>query len=166
MFRWHPETPNRVTLKIEFDHHGGLGSDYPAVMPRFDRHRLRRGEFESASVGILNVDLSACEEANVRVPAEISAYDHFHVARPAESRWIDYPLYPAITRAGNVYLDASNLAVVGSIHRGGQWIERHLRSPPIVRYYFSHRSIVAFRLQGRVALQHPRGKLWAACQPL
>jgi hypothetical protein len=79
MFRWHPQPLHCVALEIKFDHHGRPGSDYPAIVSRFDRNRLRCGELNSASVGILNMDLAACEETDVRMLTQFRADNGFHI---------------------------------------------------------------------------------------
>lgn len=82
MFRWHAQPPNRVALEIELDHHGRLRPDHPSVAPRLDRDCLRSREFQSATVGLLNVDLPVREEADVRVLAELGPDDRLYLARP------------------------------------------------------------------------------------
>jgi len=125
VFRWHTQPLYRVALEIKFNHDGWLAPDHPTIVSRFDGNGLRRGELKSASIGILNMDLAAREEPDVRVLAEFGADNGLHVARPAESRRVNYALHSAVARAGHVELHASDFAVLGSFHRGGQWIVRH-----------------------------------------
>jgi hypothetical protein len=69
VFRWHPQPPRRISLEIKLDHHGWFAPDHATIVPRFDGNRLRSPELQSASVGILNMDLPACQEPGVRVLA-------------------------------------------------------------------------------------------------
>ena len=52
-------------------------------MPRFIRDSLRGGEFTSASAGVLNGDLPACEESDVRVLTQSPADHRLHVFGPS-----------------------------------------------------------------------------------
>jgi hypothetical protein len=56
VFRWHPESSHCIALEIKLDHHGRFRPNHPAVVSRFDRDRLWRGELHGASVGVLDVD--------------------------------------------------------------------------------------------------------------
>src|SRR3954451_17554114 len=75
MARRHPEPVDGVPLEVELDQHHRLLADHPAVVPRFDRDNLRRLVLDDAAVGVLDVNLAAREEADVRVHAEIGADD-------------------------------------------------------------------------------------------
>ena len=67
MFCCHPQPPDGVPLEIKFDHHGWFAADHPTIVPRFDRNCLWSSEFKSASVGILNMYLPACEKPHMRM---------------------------------------------------------------------------------------------------
>src|SRR5439155_12200911 len=63
----HPKPADRISLEIEFNQHGGLVPDDPPVMPRLDSDHLRSFELRSAAVRVLNLELAAGEESNMRV---------------------------------------------------------------------------------------------------
>jgi hypothetical protein len=69
VFRRHAEAVDGVALEVELDQHHGLFADHPPVMPRIDRDDLRRLVLDDAAVGVLDVDLAAREEPDVRVRA-------------------------------------------------------------------------------------------------
>jgi len=52
---------------------------------RIDRYDVRSGELFDAAVLILNVNLAAHEETNVRVHAQIGAGNRPHMRRPPEA---------------------------------------------------------------------------------
>ena len=61
-------------------------ADNPTVVAWIDSHDLRRLVFDDAAIGVLDVDLSAGQEADVSVHAEIGADHRLHVDRPSEPR--------------------------------------------------------------------------------
>ncbi|MDQ3213835.1 MAG: hypothetical protein M3Q85_14235, partial [Acidobacteriota bacterium] len=63
----HSETADRVTLEVEFDQHHRIVTNDPTVMARFDRHNLRSPVFHNTAVGVLDMDLSTRQEADVGV---------------------------------------------------------------------------------------------------
>ena len=81
----HPEAVHGVALEVELDQDDRLLADDPAVVARLDRDDLRRLVLDDAAVGVLDVDLAAREEADVRVHAELGADDRLHVHGPAEA---------------------------------------------------------------------------------
>ena len=88
----HPEAARSVAFKIEFDHDGRLVAHHPSIVPRLNSYNLRRGELQQAAVGVLNMDLAARQEADMRVPAEIGSGHRLHVNGPTEPRRVDSPL--------------------------------------------------------------------------
>jgi hypothetical protein len=79
---------------------------------------LRRDELAGASVGVLDVDLTTCQKADMRVLAQVRADDGLHVPGPPEARRVNDPLHPALARAGHVDLHSSDFAVLGARDRG------------------------------------------------
>src|ERR1019366_3374345 len=75
----HPELADRLALEVEFDQDCSLITDNPAIMAGLDDDDLRSRELDSAAVRILDVDLAAGQEPDVRVHAEVGADDRFHV---------------------------------------------------------------------------------------
>src|SRR5262249_60962023 len=88
----HAETGDRIALEVELDQHDRLVADHPAIVPGLDGDDLRRAVLDDAAVGVLDVDLAAREEADVRVHAEVGADDRLHVDRPAKAGRIDHAL--------------------------------------------------------------------------
>jgi len=118
----HPKPANGVPLEVELDHHGGLVSDDPSVVPRLDRDGFWSCEFQSASVAIFDLDPPAYKETDVSVHAEIGSSDRFHVSRPAESWRVNHPLDAAGTSSDYVQFDTTDLAMIGSF----QWSKEHI----------------------------------------
>src|ERR1017187_3319307 len=85
----HSELADRLALEVEFDQDRSLITDNPAIMTGLDDDDLRSRKLDSAAVRILDVDLAAGQEPDVRVHAEIGADDRFHVFGPAKSRRVD-----------------------------------------------------------------------------
>src|SRR3954465_9374437 len=52
----HAAAVDGIALEVELDQHHRLLTHDPAVVPRFDRHNLRRPVFDDAAVGVLDVD--------------------------------------------------------------------------------------------------------------
>jgi hypothetical protein len=77
----HPEPADGLSLEIELDQHRGLVSHHPPVVPRLDSDDLGSHELQGAAVRILDIDLTAGQEPDVRVHAEIRADD------PSGARW-------------------------------------------------------------------------------
>jgi hypothetical protein len=123
---------HRVALEIEFDHDRWFIPDDPTIVSWFNRNRPRRGEFKRAPIGVLNMDLPACEKTDVRMLTQFCANEGLHVTRPAESRRVDHPLHPAAARASYVKVHTSNLAMLGCLHRCGQGIERHKNASAVI----------------------------------
>src|SRR5262249_25563480 len=66
----HAGPADGVVLEVELDDDDRLFADDPAVVARLDRHNLRRLVFHDAAIGVLDVDLAASQESDVRVHAE------------------------------------------------------------------------------------------------
>ena len=118
----HPESINRLSFKIEFHQHCGLVSYHPPVVPRLDGDDLRSHKLQNASIRVLNMDLAPGKEAHMGVHAKFTADDRFHIDRPAEPGRINNALHPPSAGAGDVKLDAADLAAVGSINGSEEWI--------------------------------------------
>src|SRR5258705_13557544 len=88
----HSETADGIALEVELDQHHRLLTHHPAVMSRFDRHNLWSLVFDDTAVGVFDVNLATRKETDVRVHAEVSADNWFHVDRPPESTGIDHAL--------------------------------------------------------------------------
>ena len=75
----HSQAARGFFLEIEFDDNGGFVTHNPTVVSGLDRDDLRRCKLQHASISILNMDLSAGKEADMRVHAEIRTDDRLHV---------------------------------------------------------------------------------------
>jgi hypothetical protein len=73
----HAEPADRVTLEVDLDENDRLLADNPTIVPGLDGHDLRRLVLDDAAIGVFDVDLSAGQEANVRVHAELGADNRF-----------------------------------------------------------------------------------------
>ncbi len=118
----HSEPPRRLALKIEFDQDCRLRADDPGIMPRFDLNHLWRGKTKGATVTVANADLTAREEANVRVHAKIRTDHGLHVSRPTKTGGINKTLYPARSGFDDIEFHSSNFTTIGTRNRGEQWI--------------------------------------------
>ena len=108
------ELLRRLAFEVELNHDRRLISHHPAVMSRFDGNRLRCSEFQRAAVGVPNMDLALGEKTNVRVLAQISAHDRFHVLRPIEPGRLDHPLHSARAGFHDVELHSPDGATLGA----------------------------------------------------
>jgi hypothetical protein len=106
----HPEPADGLSLEIELDQHRGLVSHYPPVVPRLDSDDLGSHELQDATVRILNIDLTAGQEPDVRVHAEIRADDRFHIGGPAKSSRVDHTLNATGAGSYNIDLDTADFA--------------------------------------------------------
>jgi hypothetical protein len=86
-------------------------------VPRLNGDNLRRLVLDDAAVGILDVDLTVREEADVGVHAEIGADGWLHVHRPPESDWIDHALDARRTGVADIQLDVSDVPALGAFDR-------------------------------------------------
>src|SRR5919109_1531693 len=125
----HPQARDGIALEVELDQDRRLLADDPAVVARLDGDELWRLELDRAAVGVLDVDLSPGEETDVCMFAEVGSDDRLNVYRPAESGRIDDPLHASIAGAPDVEHDMADLAVLGSVNPGEEWIGR-VRSAP------------------------------------
>jgi len=116
----HPELADRLALEVEFDQDRSLITDNPAIMTGLDDDDLRSRELDSAAVRILDVDLAAGQETDVRVHAEIGADDRFCVFGPGRRRFrgIRSRRNPASWRAPGGASGAGE-DVVATLGRGG-----------------------------------------------
>jgi hypothetical protein len=110
----HPEPIDGLSLEVELDQHRRLVTHDPPLVSRFDDDELRSYEFQGAAICVLNMDLAADQETDVRMHAEIRADDWLHISGPAESGRVDHSLDTA--RAGSHYinLDTTDFAVVAA----------------------------------------------------
>jgi hypothetical protein len=109
----HTETRDRIRLEIDLDQHGWIVPDDPAVVAGVDRYDSRRREFVHAPIGILDMNLSLGQEADVRVHTSIGFRDRLHVRRPAESWLIDDALHSRIAGAHGIHLHAADDSSLG-----------------------------------------------------
>jgi hypothetical protein len=100
-------------LEVELDENGRPIAHDPCIMTGVNRNHLRRGEFETAAIRVMDVDLAASEEAHVSVHTELSANDGFHVSGLAEAGWIDRALHSGGAYPDYIKLDTAVLAVIG-----------------------------------------------------
>src|ERR1035437_129128 len=118
----HPELADRLALEVEFDQDCSLITDNPAIMTGLDDDDLRSRELDSAAVRILDVDLAAGQEPDVRVHAEIGADDRFHVLGPAKSRRVDDAFHATGAGSNSVNLGAADFAAFAAGDRCEKWI--------------------------------------------
>src|SRR5664280_2562953 len=118
----HAELADRLALEVEFDQDRSLITDNPAIMTRLDNDDLRSRELDSAAVRILDVDLAAGQEPNVRVHAEIGADDRFHVFGPAKSQWVDDAFHATGAGSNNINLGAADFAAFATGDGREKWI--------------------------------------------
>jgi hypothetical protein len=100
-------------LEIELNENSWFIAHHPGVMTGVNRHDLRGGEFESAAIRIMDVDLAASEEAHVSVHTQVSTHNSFHVGGPAEASWIDNALHAGGAHPDDIEADATDFAIVG-----------------------------------------------------
>jgi len=110
----HPEPIDGIALEIELNQNRGLVANDPPVMSRFDRHGLRGRKLGSAAIRILNMDLTAYQEPDVRVHADIGTDDCPHVRGPAESRWVDDALHAAAARPRHIDPGTADFAAMAT----------------------------------------------------
>src|SRR5215471_3001597 len=122
----HAEPADRVALEVELDQHHRFLADHPPVVTRLDRDDLRRAVLHDAAVRVLDVNLTARQEADMRVHAVVGVHDGLHVGRPAEPRRVDHPLHARAARAADVEPDVPELAALGPLHGAMQWVHRLL----------------------------------------
>jgi hypothetical protein len=115
MGSWHPEARDGLALKVELDEHDGLFADDPTVVSRFDGDNLWRLELQHASIGVLDMELSADDESHVRVHAQVGADDRLHVLRPPEPGRVHHPFYPPGPCACDLERDLTDVAPFRSL---------------------------------------------------
>jgi hypothetical protein len=108
--RRHPEPTCGLSLEVKLDHHRGIVSYDPPIVSRLDSDDLWSYELRGAAICILNMDLAAGQESDMRVHAEICADECFHVSWPAKSGRVDDPLNATRTGSHNIDSDAADFA--------------------------------------------------------
>src|SRR5215831_6433311 len=93
-------------FRVELDQHRGLLTHDPRIMPWFHDHHLRRHKVEGTAISIRALDVTAGQETNVRMHAELRAHERFQVRGPAEARWINETLQTTVRRLDTVDSDA------------------------------------------------------------
>ena len=119
---WHSESTDGVTLEIEFNQDHRFAANDPAVVTGLDRHDLRSLVLHDAAIGVLDVNFAARKKTNVRVHAEVSSDDRFHVDRPAEPGRIDHALDARGSGACHLEADVANVAALGAPDDGDERI--------------------------------------------
>jgi hypothetical protein len=120
----HAEAIDRLFFEVEFDQDDGLDAHDPSIVSRLDDHNLRGPVFEHTAVRVLDVDLAARQESDVRVHAQGRADDGLHVDRPAESGRIYHALDARGAGASNVEADVADFAPLGPFDGGDERIRR------------------------------------------
>ena len=92
---------------------------------------------DDATVGVLDVNLAARKEADVRVHAEVGADDRFHVDRPAKSGRVNHSLHTGRARPSHLEPDVADVAALGAFDRREDW-RRLRRASPSDRAAFPH----------------------------
>ena len=122
-----------LAFEVELNHDCGLVSHHPTIMSGLDRNRLRRSQLQYAAIGVPNMDLTLCEETNMRVLAQVSAYDRLHMLRPIEPRRVNHPLHTACTSFDNIQLYSPDGAALGALNRSYQRIRKRHASITLPR---------------------------------
>jgi hypothetical protein len=115
----HPEPTDSVALEIELDQHRRFVANNPPIMSRFDANGLRSHELQGAAIRVLNMDLTAGKEPDMRVQSEIGADDRLHVRGPAKPGRVDHA---AGAGPHDIDLGAANFAAFGAGYVREQWI--------------------------------------------
>src|SRR5215831_7273953 len=115
-------------FRVELDQHDSFITHHPRVMARFHNHHLRRDKLEGTAIGIRALDVTAGQEADMRMHAERRAHERLQVRGPAEARWIDETLHTAVRRLDAIDGDATKLLVGGACDGGKQSIHGFLPS--------------------------------------
>ena len=110
-----PEAARGALLGVELDENRFLVPDDPRVVTGLQHDDLGRDVFERAAVVVLTLNVSARQEADVRVHAVVRAGNRLHVRRPAESRRIHRALDASVGRTDRVDLGAADVPVIGSL---------------------------------------------------
>ena len=76
----HSEPAGCLAFEVEFDQDGRLQANDPCVVPRFDHYHLRRCKPQGATVTVANADLTAREEAYMRMHTQICTGNGLHVS--------------------------------------------------------------------------------------
>jgi hypothetical protein len=118
----HPESTNGIPLEIEFDQHRRLIAHDPPVVTGLDGNDLRSYKLRSAPVCILDVNLTAGQEADVCVHAQFRADGRFHVGGPTKAWSINHPFDATGAGSDHIELDAANVAAFASLERREEWV--------------------------------------------
>jgi hypothetical protein len=120
-------------------------------MTWLDRHDLRSPVFRDTTVGVFDVDPALGQEAGVRVHAQLSPGNLFHVDRPAKPDGVHHALDARRAGTSNFEPDAPDVAAFGALH-GGKWTWRRRSTPNSLALFDHHgRSDV---LSHRVLFRH------------
>jgi len=112
------------SLEIKLNENGRRIAHNPGVMPGSNRNHLRGHEFENAAIRVMNVDLTASEEAHVSVHTELSAHNELHMSGPPEARRIDSTLYAGSADAHDIETDAADFSAIRVFYGGNKSIDR------------------------------------------
>jgi len=118
----HPEPANGITLEVELDQNCRLVTDDPPIMSRFDGNGLWSYELKRTAIRVLNVDLAASQEPDMRVHAEICANDRLHVRGPAKTGLVDHALHAAGAGPHDIDLGTADFAAFATRPGCKQWI--------------------------------------------
>ena len=118
----HSEAARCLAFEVEFDQDRRPRANDPCIMPGFDLNYLGSCKTQGATVTVANADLTAREEANVRVHAKIRTDYGLHVNRPTKAGGINKTLYPARSGFDNIEFHSSNFATIGTRNRGEERI--------------------------------------------
>ena len=114
---FHSQPTEGVFLEIKLNQDGRLLSYHPAVVPWFYGYHLRGYKVLGDAIGVLNLEMPFGQETQVRMHAQVCAYNLLHVSRPSEPDWVNHPLYPRISCFNKVHLNTTNAAMLSSWHR-------------------------------------------------
>jgi hypothetical protein len=115
MFVGKAEAACSALLCVELNQHGRLVAHDPRVMARLENDDLRSDVFECAAVCVLTLNMTAGQEADVCVHANLGPDNRLHVSRPAEAGRIDGTFHTPVGGTNDVNLRSAHLAVVGSL---------------------------------------------------
>src|SRR5258708_6998720 len=75
-----PKPAHCLALEVELDQDRRIRANDPCIMSRFDLNHMRRFKSQGATVTVANADLTAREEADMRVHTKIRTDNGLHVS--------------------------------------------------------------------------------------
>src|SRR5215472_5479928 len=89
VFFGHSQSAHRLFAEVELDDNRRFVANYDSIMPGLDTKDLRSAIVLHTAIRKFHVNGSACEEADVRVHAQLGTDLRLHVLGPAEAHGIN-----------------------------------------------------------------------------